>query len=145
MGVTERLISKLEQLNLQLKETSKALEILGLRIQKVWVEGEKCVCCSEKHGKIFILLSNGKTEELTSYGVSPKISEDGFKVGWLIRWLYEEDNVCEIVGARLYDVTKKDVVAMWDWNEESDPPEWVKKLWTKEELTHEIFQSSKTR
>jgi serine/threonine-protein kinase len=145
MGVTERLISKLEQLNLQLKETSKALEILGLRIQKVWVEGEKCACCGERHGKIFILLSNGKIEELTPYGVSPKISEDGFKVGWLIRWLYEEDNVCEIAGARLYDVTKKDVVAMWDWNEESDPPEWVKKLWTKEELTHEIFQSSKTR
>jgi serine/threonine protein kinase len=130
MEATEQLISQL----------NKAVEILdqkpqssNIRVQKVWVEGEKCEYCFKNHGKVFVLLSNGIVKKLTNDGVDPRISKDGYKVGWLEKAVFAkggniENAYCYTIKAILYDLRENKIIKECDIFGEPIP-QWVKELW----------------
>jgi serine/threonine-protein kinase len=99
------------------------------RIKEAWIDGEECEYCGKKHGKVFILLSNGIIKKLTDNGVDPKISKDGYKVGWLEKEVTgKEGFICIIIGALLYDLRKDRIIKEWH-SFEKNIPQWVKELW----------------
>jgi len=99
---------------------------LPIRALKVWVEGEKCEFCGEKHGKVFALLSDGTVKMLTDFGTGPKVFEGGYKVGWVDYATDPEQGVCRLGSAYLYDVREGKVVD--EWVSLSEPPNWASEL-----------------